>query len=260
MIRINLMSSARLASRARVKRARAWAVACLSWGAALGVGCAYLTAFWAREGEDHVSAQQGEAEKRLAASAAQFKSLRGRTQVVQARLDSARMISNSPDWADLLELLSALREETIIESIEVSRVETPDKPDPAPVRGEQAGAAGAGGGALGPGRKAPPRTKPEAYTLRLAGVARTHQAAADFMLRLEKAGPFSGVRLMDSHSREITGLMCTGFSITCTLTDRAPAKPDRPDRPDRPGQPDRPAAGSSQAQAEVPDSQPSEGP
>ncbi|MFN0011775.1 MAG: hypothetical protein ACKVS8_09055 [Phycisphaerales bacterium] len=200
--------------------ARRWAVATLAWAAALGAGTAGAAVF-TQIGTPDLAARAAQLNAVADTDYAQVERSRKEAAEASKRLELLNAVSDHPDWSRLLALLSNVRgDDTLIESIEVSR-----KPVAAEPKAK----------APKPGATAPPPPRP-VYLIRLAGMAGTPAEATSLVLRLEQAGLFDRVTLVETQPREFVGKAVAAFRVECEVGDGAPS-PATPRAPSTARQP-----------------------
>ena len=191
---------------AAARAARAWGKGLLALSVACGVGVAGAAGLSSPNFDD----LRSQSLRLNAAADADFALAdRFRKDAVAAglRLDLQHAVSGHPDWSRLLALIARVRgEEALVESVEVKRRESEP---PAAAK------AGAKGNAAAQAR---PRNT---FTVRLTGLAADTAGATGLVLRLEQAGVFDRVSLLETQPREVGGLARTAFSIECEIADAA---------------------------------------
>lgn len=189
---LNLIPSARVASRRRRSRVRIWAVALGLYACVLGLGAAGSWSAASRAAGETVDVRAG-LEREVAGAQASLGPLRARLSRTLATIRAASAVTDHPDWSVLLTMLDALRaDEVVLDALRLAR----DGSGPA-----QAGAE-------------------PSFTLEVSGFARSPQAVTRFVLRLEQAGVFRGVQLRETTESVLATdppLPGVAFRLSCAL-------------------------------------------
>ena len=215
MTNINLIPAPRRAAMFRRRHWRRCAAACAAWAALslLAGGASHVV--W--RGAD------GRTDERLAKVAEEMRQTDHAIASVQAELATARAalrsnqaIANQPDWSILLALLGQkVGDGVVLKSCSV-------RP---PSAGRGAGYGAARVDARRPAQPAPaarPAGDAGGFRLEVSGVARSHAAANDFVLRLESERTlFSKVTLLDTAREPFLDRDAIAFRLECSL-DQSP--------------------------------------
>ncbi|MBS0187711.1 MAG: PilN domain-containing protein [Planctomycetes bacterium] len=196
MVTANLLPRARREALARRDRAVLW-----SWVVVVYTGLLVFLFLASRQyvahGRSTLERRAAAIESEVAGLQSTLTGLREKSGKTQSLLATARSIADHPDWSVLLSLVASIRGN----DIEVERV------------------------ALGP-RKAPetkpgtPAKQPKGVWVRLSGLAKDHQAIAQFALRLEGAGLFDRVSLADARKSGSEPEGFVGFEIEAQIDEQ----------------------------------------
>jgi len=208
---INLIPSSILAARARRSRLRVW----IGVHAVLlaGAGAALLVARPRTDGlVERLHREHEEARTLLATSQEELARTVERLREARLRQAVARRIGARPDFSGLLQTLSqqldprAQLEQVLIAPLVV-------EPEAAPP--VAAVVDGAASGAEGP----PPAPIPvrEEYQVMISGIATNAGVASEYLLRLDRTGYFSAVRLGSTNLRQIGEARAVEFQIIGVL-------------------------------------------
>ena len=201
---VNLLPRARRVKLAARSRVRAWTAAGAVYGACLLVGAPLLAPDVSNAAAE-TDRNLEDAGRRLEAAESRLKELRPKLLEVQRDIDATRSVIEHPDWSIMLDLVSRLRQDdAVLDAVEISG------PRPAPA-GPSAPAAGKKGAATR-------AETPEVFTLTLTGAARSPSAVAQLAIRLEHAGLFSRVQIVETAPTESHGSAATAFRIRCEMT------------------------------------------
>lgn len=215
MKRVNLLPSWRLRRLRARARARGWGGVLTAWCGALVLVSGAIGSLGA--GPDAAAARRLEAARgRVAQQQAEWVAANEELAGVRKRLAQARAVADHPDWSRLLALLAQVRgEETMLESLELTRIET------AAVQAVGVAAAGPRvAAALANGAVPAAKRVRERFGLKLAGVARSAGAVTRLVLALEESGVFVSVRLIEAKPAELGGAGASAFRIECELAER----------------------------------------
>jgi hypothetical protein len=217
---INLIPAPRRAAKRRKLHLRRCAIGCAAWGVLSLAVAGAAQAIWRGE--------EPEADERLAKVAdemgrteAAIAAVRQQLTAAQSTLRANQGIASQPDWSILLALLGKTidpdrpGEETVLKSCLVrpahlQRGHAAPRTDPRrpAAQQQQTNAAAA---------------EPVQYVLEASGMARSHAAANEFVLRMEKTGLFSKVTLLDTAREPFLDKDAIAFRIECAL-DHTPPK------------------------------------
>ena len=216
MTNINLIPAPRRAAMFRRRHWRRCAAGCAAWAvvALLAGGAAHVV--W--RGAD------GRTDERLAKVAEEMRQTERAIASVQAELATARAalrsnqaIANQPDWSILLALLGQkVGDGVVLKSCNVR--------PPSAARGAGYGAARVDARRAASQQPRAPRPAGDAggFRLEVSGVARSHAAANDFVLRLESERTlFSKVTLLDTAREPFLDRDAVAFRLECSL-DQSP--------------------------------------
>ncbi|MCE9591977.1 MAG: PilN domain-containing protein [Planctomycetes bacterium] len=130
----------------------------------------------------------------------------------KARLAAGRVLSDRPDWSTLLMTIGKLLgSDNVLSAFKLAAV-APTTAD-APATNPQAGAK------IG-GADQPPAL-PARYKIELSGKGRTQASVAQFVLRMQETKLFEEVKFVRSAREPFLHSEAIGFSIECTLSERA---------------------------------------
>jgi hypothetical protein len=210
MIRsVNLIPQPRIDARRRRERARRWVMASGAYGTALVLCWMGVRAAW---GGPSVAIAQELAETRT-----QLEDTRAAIDLLQPRLADAnttlaasRTIGDQPDFSILLGVLAnLLGDETVLRSVDVVPIDPPtEQPNPA----QPAAAASESDAQARLEVKAP-----LAYDLRIEGLGRSQSVVSEYVLRLERCGLFSRVKLLDTRKEPFHQGQAVAFRVGCVL-------------------------------------------
>ena len=217
----NLIPAARRAAKVRKVHLRRCTIGCAVWGVLSLAAAGAAHAIWRggdADGDDKLARVDREMQQTERAIAA----VRAQLSAAQATLRANQNIVNQPDWSILLALLGKTvvaerpGEETVLKSCNVRPANMtrggayrPDTRRPA--------AQPSGANAAAP-------AEPVQYVLEASGMARSHAAANQFVLRLEATGLFSRVTLLDTAREPFLDKDAIAFRVECAL-DQTPLKP-----------------------------------
>jgi len=226
MNRVNLLPSWRRRRLRARARARGWGGVLTAWCGMLVLVSGAIGSLEARP--DAAAARRLEAARgRVAQEQAEWVATNEELAGVRKRLVQARAVADHPDWSRLLALLAEVRgEETMLESLELVRIETAAAQA---ATGPQATAAPAGGAVT---VQVVARVR-ERYGLKLAGLARSAGAVTRLVLALEDSRVFASVRLIETKPAGLGEAGASAFRIECELAEReepvvnGPAKKER---------------------------------
>jgi Tfp pilus assembly protein PilN len=210
MIPVNLIPAGRRVARSSRRHIRNWAIAGGCWVAVLLLSCTWMRVVWAHADDADLSDQLAEAQERLQTAQARDRIAVAELKAAERTLETARLAADRPDWTQLLNLLSNYRGDGIqIEAIDLAGGLAPEEPP------------GAAGKPAKPGKKPAAVVLREKYDLKLSGIARSTQDAADFVVKLERTEAFTRVVIAETASRDVQGIPMTSFRIDCELADKA---------------------------------------
>jgi hypothetical protein len=222
MKNINLIPAPRRAAKRRRLHLRRCIAGCAAWGV-LSVGAA-VAAHVVWRGEDPQTPE------RLARVNQEMEQTERGTAEAKAKLEAARStlranqaIVAQPDWSIVLALMGKqVRNDVVLKNCAVrpanaarGALATPQRPD---------------------GRRGPVRSQAEAsnttppadvtpYVLEAAGLADSHAAANQFILRLEQTGLFSKVTLLDTAREAFLDGNRVAFRVECAFDQSPPREP-----------------------------------
>jgi hypothetical protein len=220
MKNINLIPAPRLAAKRRRLHLRRCAAGCAVW-AVLSAGAA-LAAHAVWRGEDPQAAE------RLARVSHEMEQTERGTAEAKARLAAAQStlranqaIVAQPDWSIVLALMGKqVRNDVVLKNCAVrpanaarGTLTAPQRPDGRRVRSQ------------GEPSSAPPAPEGTPYVLEAAGLADSHAAANQFILRLEQTGLFSKVTLLDTAREAFLDGNRVAFRVECTFDQSPPREP-----------------------------------
>ena len=178
MNRTNLIPRDRLRRRAVRGAAVRWAVAVPAVTATAVATCWALSLAW--PGSTAVAAEADRASAAAVVAEARAATVAVRVSTARQTRDAARSVADQPDWGLLLANLSRqLGDDGVLSACQLTT---------------------AGG----------------AVTVRLTGVARSQPGVTQLALRLERAGPFDRVELLQTTAAELLGGPAVAFQIVCT--------------------------------------------
>lgn len=195
MMAVNLLPAASIAMMRRHRRAHLWTRILAAYVLLLGAGWFAVANFLHRD-DRGVSAK-------LEAVGIELKSLEQSVRGINidlgkasASIAAARAVGEHPDWSILLKMLATLKgDELLFDDCELKpRATEISKTKPDPLR-------------------------PAGYLLRLKGIGKDQQSIMQFSLRLEGAGLFDRVTLVDTKGQQFLGAPRVAFTIECTLEE-----------------------------------------
>lgn len=190
-ISVNLIPRRRLQAQRVSARVRLWSGIMMAYAAVLAAGYISFRSVVA-SGGDNIPAQLEQIAAEVAAVEAELKAARADLAAAERMLSAAQELRDHPDWSALLQAIAAMRgDDVVLASLEL----TP--------------AAGA----------APAASRPPRYMLRLTGLARTHGAATDFSLMLERTRVFSSVTLTDTSTQTVGNRPAVAFAMECAMDE-----------------------------------------
>jgi hypothetical protein len=213
---INLIPAPRRAARRRKLHLRRCTIGCAVWGVLSLAAAGAAQAIWRGDEPqaDERLAKVGEEMRRTEAAIA---AVRQQLTAAQSTLRANQGIASQPDWSILLALLGKTispdrpGEETVLKSCVVRPAHLP-RGQATPRTDPRRPAAQA------PAEPAVSNAVP--YVLEASGMARSHAAANEFVLRLEKTGLFSKVTLLDTARESFLDKDAIAFRIECALDQR----------------------------------------
>lgn len=216
----NLIPAARRDAKVRKLHLRRCTVGCAVWGVLSLAAAGAVHAIWR---SDDADGSDG-----LAKVAEEMRQTEKATALVRAQLIAAQStlranegIANQPDWSILLALLGKMiaperpGEETVLKSCNIRPAHMTRGGQARPDVRRQVPAQG---GAAAP-------AEPVQYVLEASGMARSHAAANEFVLRLERTGLFARVTLLDTAREPFLDKDAIAFRVECAL-DHSPVKND----------------------------------
>ncbi len=209
MNRVNLIPPQRRRAKAHRRRLFAWiAVDGSIAGALLAAAMViYLLQNSARLPDaelDRVRQQIDQSQKQLV-------SVRIALAQSQQTADASAAVSNQPDWSALLAVLArSLGDDVVLDRCELMPI-APPEPLNLPVAKTVA-----------LNTKASPPSPPVAdrVALHIGGLARSQDAAAQFILRLQRLGLFERVQLLQTSGQETLSRQAVHFELDCPLRGR----------------------------------------
>lgn len=207
---VNLVPIRRLQARQRRRRVRQWLGACTVYLALLAVACGVVDAMWGRPGRA-VTEELAAVHRDAADVAQQLALVQPELAEAKNHLEASRAVAVQPDWSILLALLSRLRGESIV--LERCAL-TPDN-DPSQIRPAQVTPVAAPAANL-----RPPLRKHMSVRFELRGLGRTNQDVSAFVLKLEQAGLFDSVRLLETARAPFGPGHAVSFRVHCLLQEK----------------------------------------
>lgn len=215
MTSVNLIPAPRLAARRRRTHLRRCAAGCVVWSLLSVAAGGASRAYWRDD--------DPQADERLAKVVDESRRTEKVIAAVRAELDAAESalraneaIAHQPDWSILLALLAQnVGDEVVLKNCGV-RPADPNRPAPhsEPRRTQPARSMPAQPAAPANVRPAP------CFVFEASGVARSHAAANQFLLRLERTGLFSRVSLLDTAREPFLDREAIAFRLECALQER----------------------------------------
>lgn len=189
----NLVPLGRQIRQVKATRIRAWAI--VLGTLVLGSAGTYISCSAALAGAEAPPAGDfARAARELSQFNAEGAKLRAQLAHVRRDVNAARSMTERPDLSLLLSLISRdMDDQVLLSRCELAEAHSAAKPT-------ETGAGSA-----------------DAVTLRLDGFGKTQSAVAMFVLKLETAGPFDRVTLVESHRQPILGGEATAFRIECRM-------------------------------------------
>ncbi len=187
---VNLIPAHRFEARRQRRRARQWLACGMLYAVGL-VGLCVAIQSLSGGAENALARELTEAEARHSDTAATIDRLHPILVQTQASLFASRSIGSQPDWSLLLDLLASLLDERMI----LTRVE------------------------LNPIAAKSPTAPPAGYTLRLSGMALSHEAANDYVLRLEDTRLFDRVQTQGAIKQAFGAGTAVAFHVDCRLAE-----------------------------------------
>jgi Tfp pilus assembly protein PilN len=190
----NLIPTNRLVVKTRARAIQRWSIVNAVYLGVLGAAAGALFAF---TGQHDSVADASSVKAELSQSNRTLASLRQQSVLLKASLQSAKEISQTPDWSILLAALSnSLGDEVVLNRID----STNDSKTTAPTIGVP-------------------------KVLRLSGIGRSQQSVTQFVLKLEGLNCFSRVRLLQTSPQILRGYDSIGFELECSLTGKPEVQP-----------------------------------
>jgi len=195
---INLLPANRLKALAAHRRVHLWCWLLAPTTLLLCAGVVYASTL---QGPDQADLERLEAQRaRLTVCERQVEQIKRRTRALESDVQSARRISEYPDWSIVLERIALARgNDVVLESASIG----PAKQD----RGES-------------GKKS---RHPASYQVDISGAGASQTAVSEFVARLEEIGLFASVRQNDTRARQVGPTSAVGFSLTCNIGAKPPS-------------------------------------
>lgn len=211
-IAVNLIPSKRLHARQRRRRLRAWCGVTAGYLALLIAACLVTDSVWSRPGQA-VTQQLADVEVQVAEINRQLALVQPEIAEAKNQLDASRAVAVQPDWSLLLALLSRLRGDAIVLE---KCVLTPEE-QAAPIQPVPVAAAGRAPASS----SARPRATPKRMSVRLElrGLGRENHDVSQFVLKLEQAGLFDSVRLLETSRAPFGAGHAVAFRVHCLLQE-----------------------------------------
>ncbi|KPK46280.1 MAG: hypothetical protein AMK72_09960 [Planctomycetes bacterium SM23_25] len=202
----SLIPAYRIMARKRRARVRLWVVVCAVQSLALAGGAALCHALLG--GEDlGLAAELQETTNRIRSSRADIGPARVRLRRSEARLLATQGVANEPDWSILLASIAAKPGEGIVlQQCELQLCKR--HADSARQPGERR-----------PHGMEIPASDGRGYLFTLRGHARSHRAASEFVMKLEKAAVFDQVRLVRNTREPFLSGSAIAFEVACAITE-----------------------------------------
>lgn len=203
---VNLIPAHRRVAQLWRRRTRSWGVAVAIYALAIGGVWAGAHVVWS--GSDRALARDlAEVNTQLEDAQRMVTQLRPRLAEAQTTLAATRSVGTKPDWSLLLGVLARLLgEETVLTACELEPVITAAPTASVKLPGQDAKPS-----AVGPSQAV------RRYVLRLRGLGRTQSAVSDYVLRLEQAGLFEKVTLIDTRTEPFMDGHAVAFRVECLL-------------------------------------------
>jgi hypothetical protein len=190
---VNLIPRRRLVAQRVNARMRLWSGVMTAYAAVL---CTAYLAFRSvlAGGVENIPAELEQVGAETAAAEAELKTARADLLAAERMLGAAQELRDHPDWSALLQSIATMRgNDVVLGSLELA-------PDAAKGSG-------------------PTVTRPARYLLRLTGLARTHGAATEFSLMLERTKVFASVTLTDTNMQTIGDRPAVAFAMECAMDE-----------------------------------------
>jgi Tfp pilus assembly protein PilN len=207
---MNLIPPRRRRAKAHRRRLRTWVAmdGIITVGLLVAAAAIYFTQTSgpAPDSElDHVREQIDQSQRELL-------SVRIALAQSQQTAEAASFVSDQPDWSTLLAVLAkALGDDVYLDRCELLPISPPPSQPPPNLVAVKTTAM--------PG-KPPTVALPDRVTLHLGGLARSQDAAAQFVLRLERLGIFDHVNLLQTSGQQSAGSEAVQFELDCPLRGR----------------------------------------
>lgn len=205
---INLLPHRRIAQLARRKRMMAWMIGASVYSALVALGA---IANFAGSGPSRAAAlkERTEIETSIESGKSEIAQLNTQLSDARHRLKTSYEVSKHPDWSILLKILADLRDpHMLLDRVELSKI-TVESPS----------------AKLAAGKKKAPTTPLSRFVLKLSGMGQSLDAVPPFVLRLERTGLFSNVKLVESRVSDFKGRQVSTFRIDCLLADSEGTQP-----------------------------------
>jgi Tfp pilus assembly protein PilN len=205
---INLLPTRRIIRLAMLRRTLRWGMGAGVYSALVAFG---VVATYAGTGPSRAAAQRerSEIESSIDAGKREIALLNQQLADARHRLKTSMEVSKHPDWSILLGVLADLRDPSmVLDKVELSKLASDTSPSAVPA-----------------GKKKVTSDAPARFVLKVSGLGESLDAVPAFVLRLESAGLFSSVKLVESRVADLRGRQVSMFRIDCTLVDAEGATP-----------------------------------
>jgi Tfp pilus assembly protein PilN len=203
MRNVNLIPAARLARRRRNARLCVWAAICGAYAMSLIAGSATLQALRANE-DRNLNGQRVTLTQQVEQGDRDLRELRKELGEATAALGTTRAIHHQPDWSKLfLGLSERLGDDIVLGRCQLTALTQDNK-----VIAEQWASAM-------PAKPLGTLLTECRHTLLLSGFGKSQESVSRFVLRLEGAGVFHLVRLVNSSRQTFLDKEAVAFSVEC---------------------------------------------
>ena len=216
MKNINLIPAPRRAAKRRRVHLRRCAILCAAWGVLSLCAAVFAHAVW--RGEDPRAAEQlARVNQEMEQTERNTVEAKAKLAAAQSTLRANQAVLAQPDWSIVLALMGKqVRNDVVLKNCNVR-----------PANGARAAyAAPRPDARRGPARQAeasaPPPAESVPYVLEASGLADSHAAANQFILRLERTGLFSKVTLLDTAREAFLDGNRVAFRVECALDQSPP--------------------------------------
>ena len=207
---VNLIPTPRREARRSRALIRRWAGAVVVYAAVIGAGALACRWTWAPQQadlSDELARSQGVADRLGELIKRQNERLDEQTVSLRLQRDTA----NHPDWSILLATLSDhLGDKVVLHRCTVEPIDPPTHTTPSPMTA-------AGVPAPAP---IPTTLRPRRFSVRIGGYAANSGEVSSLLLRIERTGLFSTVKLVKGDRATYRSTPVVAFDIECTLDGR----------------------------------------